>query len=438
MKGVEVAPGMREGCWLSAGLLVMFLLAGGVAPGVALRWSSATPEYPAGPLGKLTCLWDCIRLTTGLWRPSPVTSRSASVGPLRLDERVTVGMSECVAVAENASGTVLTVWMMRDARDRQTYKIYGRVLNQEGRFLTPERRVNTGPSAGLLAHHSSLVGAPDGEFWCSWHASDNPGVLVRQGKGVFVRRFHADGSPDGPELLASAGSTGEMPSLGLVVNRPAVVWSVDGVVSARLLGPGRELGPIIRLSDKEMAEFPALASAAGRALVVWVDARTDDRPIRGRLLDLQLRPIGASFEIGPGPAHTKFFRIVSVAGSGDRFCVVWSVRGRGTYACWLTSDGAQLVPAAVVAPPRAEPAVLAGQAPGTVYISTGSEVLMADPGGIRATVTLLNPPLRPAQPFLASGELGLWQAWHDAVDFRPMPGLGDNTYAMLARLPYPR
>lgn len=430
------APGLRAAAGSAA------LAAALLAPG-APRWASAFPEYPSGVAGRIRCLVDCALLGWGAFRPrterirlEPSPRLTVRVPPFRVDRRALGGMSECASIADNGRGTVLVAWMLRDPRDGQPYKIYARRLDPSGRAVGPDFRVNTGPSAGLLVHHPSIRSDGAGRFAVVWHAAPDARRLVRGGAGVFLRRFEADGRP-GPELRVSPAPSGEMPEMAVGPrDELRVVWSDRGALWGRVVRSDLSMGAARRLDDTPpgaAAEFPAVACQSdGTALAAWVDTRAGGRDVRGRWFDADFRPRGPSFPIGPGPVPRQFFRLVSVAATPFGVAVLWRRPGTA-WGCWLSRSGGRLTQAGPVLRGGAEVALLP-RPDGAVWATQSRDLVLWSPGRVGPAIPLLRPPSAAHEMCLAPARDGLWLAWHDAIDARRLPALGDNYYLMAARV----
>ena len=451
-KGVQ-SPSVRMRrrlLFVMAIVVVIFIAVSPALPG----WRDARLEYPAGISGKLRCLGDCLWLSYGRYHP-PIDRIKLAAGsrlkvlvkPVRLDQRTTGGMGECASIGENSQGTVLTAWMMRDGRNEQSYKVYARRLKRDGTAIGPDFRVNTGLSSGMLAHHVSLRVDSQGWFYILWHAARHADELVHGGAGVFVRVYTPDGLPVAPEVLISPGYSGAMPELAVGADGiAAAFWSDQGQVWGRLLTHEGPYGTAQRLDDAPVgaiAEFPSAAFGVdGKSLLAaWADTRTGGRDVYARFLRPDLRPLHPAVRVGGGPVPKAFFRLISVAGTSAGYAVVW-LRPGDQCGCWFDTMGNPLSAVSAILPAEAEPGTLA-QSDGSVIVSNGRSIRVwragANGGQTSAAalpepVSLLPPPSRPHEVNLARSSEGFWVAWHDSIDARRIPALGDNFFILAARV----
>ncbi len=419
------------------------VLAAALAP-AGRYWASARQEYPQGIGGIIHCFRDCLWLGYGGYHPPTNLITMAEgdllrvyVKPTRLDLRTSAGMGECASVAENSRGTVLATWMMRDERDGQANKVYARKLRFDGTPVTPDYRVNTGASSRMLAHHVCLRVDADGYFYVLWNAARTPNELVHGGSGIFMRVYNPDGVPAAPEAQVSSNLSGAMPELAVSKMGAAVaVWSDNGHVWGRLLSHDGPRGRPSRLDDAPVgavAEYPAIAFGVdGNLLAAWADTRTGGRDVYARLLDPQLRPIFASIRAGDGPVPNEFFRLISVAGTSAGYALIWmrpgTQRGR-----WFSHNGRALGSQIDVLPGTSEVATLP-RPDGSVFASNGQSIRIWYPDRLGKVIPLLPSPSRPNEISLAASREGMWLAWHDSLDRRLIPGLGDNFFIMAARV----
>jgi len=432
---------MRRRWWIP--LALVLLLAVAIAPGLG-RLPSAAAEYPPGIAGKGRALLDCVAIAYGAYRPRLARIRlgrdglATLVPPVRVDQRQLAGMGECASIAVNDAGAVLVAWMMRDPRDGQSYKVYARALNRNGIPRGPDFRVNTGASATMLAHHVSARVDSGGRFAVLWHATRRPDRLVREGAGVFLRRLDGSGQPAGEELQISPELAGEMAEMALGDDdRIAVVWSDAGRLWGRILRADDTLGEPMRLDDAPagaLAEFPAAAfGPRGELLVAWADTRAGGRDVRARRFDRELRPLDASIAVGAGPVPEQFFRLIAVAATDSGWGVVWR-RERRAFGRWIGASGRPLGAGEKALLTRGAEVAAAPLSSSELAVSNGRSLCRWRRGGADAEILLIRRPARPQEISLAPQGDSLWLAWHDAIDARPVPALGDNFYIMAARL----
>lgn len=414
----------------------------------ARRWPNARSEYSRDFGGKLRCLRDCLWLGYGLYSPPTNHIRLASsslltvqVNPERLDMRTSAGMGECASIAENESGVVFTAWMMRDDRNSQSYKVYGRILSASGAPVGTDFRVNTGISSGMMAHHVSLRVDAAGWFYVLWHAARSTSELVHGGAGVFLRVYDPAGRPGPAEFQISPELRGAMPELAVNADgTAAAVWSDRGQIWGRLLSRDGPTGPAVRVDDTPlgaMAEFPAIAFGPdGRLFAAWTDTRAGRRDVYARMLGSSLIPLHATIKVGDGPVPAAFFRLISVAGTSKGYSVLWLRPGEQA-GKWFDVNGHSSSSGngsvVSVLPATSEVATMALR-DGGVLASNGRYIRDWYPDHVGAEIPLLTPPSRPSELNLAPGRLGIWVAWHDSLDARRVPALGDNFFIMAARV----
>ena len=100
---------------------------------------------------------------------------------------------------------------------------------------------------------------------------------------------------------------------------------------------------------------------------------------------------------------------------------------------WFDPKGRPLGDAIAVLPATSEVATLP-RPDGAVIVSNGRALRTWYPDHLGSEVPLLCAPSRPSEVNLAASRQGIWVAWHDSLDARRIPALGDNLFIMAARV----
>ncbi len=192
----------------------------------------------------------------------------------------------------------------------------------------------------------SIAIANDGSFVVTWW---NPAQ-----NGVYSRRFDAEGTPLGADLLVSDGVTA-VNSAAMAMNPDGtfvVSWGYGhptGPVMARLYNSeGQALGNEFQVGNSPSGESSVAMSAAGDFVVTWTAPDGNGDGIFGQRFDADGTAIGSVFRINDVTADNQ--RDSSVAMNPDgSFIVVWTSTGQdgdgdGIYAKRYDASGNAIGP----------------------------------------------------------------------------------------------
>ena len=159
----------------------------------------------------------------------------ASAGPTFRVAADPSGTHRTPAVAMAPDGRFVVAWQNAPAGDLMT-DVYVRRFNADGTPLGGDILVNT-TTAGRQANPSVAI-EPDGDFVVAWEQDPSPGDNrpERNNNDVLARRFAADGTARGGEFRVHAATPGNQFGPDVAVNAAgtvAVVWHDGGRVVAR-------------------------------------------------------------------------------------------------------------------------------------------------------------------------------------------------------------
>jgi len=203
--------------------------------------------------------------------------RAQSLEPEFQVNTYTTDLQSAPAVAARPGGGFVVVWMSLE-QDGSSWGIFGQRFDADSLPLGSEFRVNTHTSAQQM--NPRVASDADGKFvvaWDSWQDGF--------GKGVYGRRFDADGVPLGGEF------------------RVNVVTVFD------------QIAPKVA------------ANGAGEFVVVWIDVNSTfplQRAVLARRYDAAGLPVGGEITIvGSSPDPSPFARGVILDDAGE-FVVDWT------------------------------------------------------------------------------------------------------------------
>jgi hypothetical protein len=265
----------------------------------------------------------CLDLRTFVLGALAVITSAAPARPNFRVNSYTSGTQADAAIAADASGAFVVVWMGA-VEGLPSLHILGRRYDAAGDPLGPDFRVSSAPAGG---NYPTVALVPGGGFAVAWSNPD----------GVFARLFDGTGTPLAPEFRVNEDV--DFPDRARVAADGAgnftVVWegypyfgyTGSDVYLRRYDAGGVPLGPqaIVNTYTYGTQRRPSVAaSAAGDFVVVWQDRHQDgsDYGIRGRRFDGLGNPLGDEFAINTQTTGTQWRASVAADAVGG-FVVTW-------------------------------------------------------------------------------------------------------------------
>jgi hypothetical protein len=218
------------------------------------------------------------------------------------------------------------------------------LISVAGANVIPDYRANDEETGQEFQHDVACCVHPDGRWTAAW-------LDYRAGApAIFMRTFSSDDAGIGPGqvltnglglfgLDLNASVVGEPAIIALEGDRSLLIWTeVRGEVSlvrAAILDPdGIVHGPVgvNDTSRRNGCRHPHVAATGTRLLAVWEESVGLFARVRGRVLDLDLTPIGAEFPLHPEGEHPQAGPVVAT-------------RSGGWLAAWEEGDGTPQVTA---------------------------------------------------------------------------------------------
>jgi len=194
--------------------------------------------------------------------------------------------SPAIAAFPRAAGGFVIVWQS-DGQDGDSNGIYGRIYDNDGKKITSVFDRANDATAGSQ-EFPSVAAFADGSFVVAWHSSIEAG---QTSKGIYARRFAADGSAIGPEFLVNATTSGDQtwPDVAIRADKGYVVsWTSEGqdansqaVVDQILLASAVKSGPEILVNTEQNSAQNKGVSAGfglskgGEWVTTWVSYNQD-------------------------------------------------------------------------------------------------------------------------------------------------------------------
>jgi len=226
---------------------------------------------------------------------------------------------------------------------------YGCLLDEAGRPVGSNRRLNDDPPAGPGQYYCA-VGAGDGRFVVAW-------TDARAGLDIYGQFLDGAGQPVGPNFRANSDTGGAyqwypycaMDSL----NRAVVVWMDTRGGPFQYYGrlydaAGNPAGPEFAVQDSTAHGYygSAAMNRAGRFVVAWMDYRDGDE---SNVYCQVFRPdgsrVGSNFRVNTDPGRNyQGYPACAIDGSG-RSAVAWEDTRNGNYDVyvqWFDSTGTPL------------------------------------------------------------------------------------------------
>jgi hypothetical protein len=223
----------------------------------------------------------------------------------------------------------VVVWTGLDSGD---YNVYGRRFGADAAALAGPFRVNSVTDNG----QSSPVVAtfPDGRFVVAYGseaaAQDSDG-------GVCARRYGADGSAEGPEIVVNTwkSKVQSTATIGASADgRYLIAWmsygqegAVTGIYAQRFLSNGTPAGSEFRVNTTIANEHQAPVAAAlssGGYVVAWTATDTQGKSIFARRFAADGTTVGSEFRVNTTIDGYRRRSPAIAALTNDRFVVTWT------------------------------------------------------------------------------------------------------------------
>jgi hypothetical protein len=217
-------------------------------------------------------------------------------------------------VAADASGGFVVVWESF-GQDGSAAGIFARRFSAGARPLSAEFRVNTYTTG--VQDGPNVAMAPGGAFTVVWNSLGQDGSL----RGVFARRFSAEGVALGDEFQVNATTAGHQ-AIPLVAVDAAggslISWvqqPFGGSWAQRFDSAGNRVGSELALASWGVTDLEATPTGF---LAVGEDAASRMFAVR---LDGAGAPLGPEFQVWPGPGG-QYWPVAGVDAAGG-FVVSW-------------------------------------------------------------------------------------------------------------------
>jgi hypothetical protein len=232
-----------------------------------------------------------------------------------------------LAVAGREDGRFLLAWTTIDeGNSAEPTTVRARVFAADRSPATPEILVDP-----LGAEPAVAIG-PSGELAVAWlHGNVLPSPAIHL--EVEMRRFGADGSPEGP--VTAVSPTTELGPLTIRIGKDGQgnillaesgtfdEWG-QGTFLRRFRHDGKEFGPTLRLNHDVRS---VSVGQAGNFVVSWTeplgDGSRDSRQIFARRFAEDGRPLGPDVPVSTDTPGTRFLGQVAIGADGG-FVVAWN------------------------------------------------------------------------------------------------------------------
>jgi hypothetical protein len=237
-------------------------------------------------------------------------------------------------VASDIDGNFVVVWQSY-LQDGSSGGIFGQRFDAAGAALGSEFQINTyTPGA---QYRPVVTSTPGGDFVVAWDSQDQDG----SGRGIFARRFDANGSPRAEEFQVNTYTSLDQYQPSVTSNEAGdfvVVWtsmyqdgSGRGLFAQRFDPEGNRSGGELQVpTDPQGWEVEAAASAApdGSLVVTW---RETESFVHGEIFGQRFDPagerIGGEFRINTYSKNRQSDPAVDTSADGD-FVVAWTSFGQ--------------------------------------------------------------------------------------------------------------
>jgi PKD repeat protein len=238
------------------------------------------------------------------------------------------------SLASTSGGDYVVVWRDDNGFDGDEFGVFFRRFANGGnpKDSSDQKAANT--TEGNQREPSVDV-EPGGDFAIVWTGPPGGG-----GKGVFLRRFSASGSPKGSEQLVDSASNEYAPDVATNGSRTAVVWrnGSDDLVRVRVYNSsGSPVTGVFKVSASSNNQFaPSVAmDSSGKFAVAWQENAAGG--IQVRLFDADGNPRGSARKASV-VGDKDYSPAISMAPDG-RFAIAWRDDNLVAWARSFKSDG---------------------------------------------------------------------------------------------------
>jgi hypothetical protein len=237
-----------------------------------------------------------------------------------------------------SNGDYVIVWRDDNGLDGNQFGVFFRRFSNGGAAKDSTDKKATNTTDGNQREPSIDV-QPDGDFVIAWEGPKNGG-----GKGAFVRRFSANGSPKENEQLVDGSSAIYAPDVATNSSgRYVVVWrdGSDDQVRARVYNGGSPVTNVFKVSNGPNHQFaPSVAIAqSGDFVVTWQENAAGG--IQARLFQADGTPKSGVKKVSV-IGDKDYSPSISMAPDG-RFSIAWRDDALVVWARSFASDGTPLV-----------------------------------------------------------------------------------------------
>ena len=225
----------------------------------------------------------------------------------------------------NSNGSSYLVLWSSSGQDGSDYGIFGRLMDNEGQFLSDDFQVNTYTTANQSRPKITVY---DEKYLVSWRDISNDNA------GVYAQWIDNDGNLEGIPFRITSDR-----SYSLESNGSSIVFVWDGIYGILLDNDGSRIDReflINTYTTNSQIDFD-VASDGNNYLVSWSSANQDGSSwgVYGQLLNTSARRIGGEFRINSYTTSNQ--SLPELASDGKNYLVCWQSEnqdgsGWGVYA----------------------------------------------------------------------------------------------------------
>jgi len=289
----------------------------------SIQWS---PRVGTGPTGEFVVCWDDRR--RGQWDVyAQIYNRQAE--PVGENFRVNADLGNAQQllgdVAVNRFGEFIVVWAdNREGND----DIYAQRFNLQGSRLGPEFKVND-DSNGAAQNAPTVAASPDGGYWISWADARSKDYdiycqrIARDGTRIGTNFRVNDDFASAHQRVSTIGR-----ELG---GSLCIAWEDERNANCEIYGTildasGNQNGSNIRINDDPIGTgshyYPSAAGGNGKFLVAWVDSR-QGWDIYAQFLNRQGEPVGGNFLVNTSSVSAHQWYPYCAMDSANRAVITW-------------------------------------------------------------------------------------------------------------------